>query len=251
MNEKLKAKDLVKTKSLPDKTGQPYPTKILDNVDMTAYEGEVFVILGPTGSGKTTLLRMLNKLEVPDSGKIFLNGTDIDELDVTELRRKVGMVFQNPAVFEGSVEDDILYGRRLRDDHDRGPAAQFASTVGLSKNLINRMTKELSAGEKQKVTVARALANEPDILLMDEPTSALDPTSKQRIEDFIKNSVSKGPTIIMVTHDVDQAKRLADRVLLLIEGKKVAEGPGSEIFGEGASQIVKQFLSGNLEVTEE
>jgi len=251
VNEKLKAKDLVKTRPLPDKTGQLHPTKILDNVDMTAYEGEVFVILGPTGSGKTTLLRMLNKLEVPDSGKIFLNGTDIDELDVTELRQKVGMVFQNPAVFEGSVEDDILYGRRLRDDHDRGPAAQFGSTVGLSKNLINRMTRELSAGEKQKVTVARALANEPDILLMDEPTSALDPTSKQRIEDFIKNSVTKGPTIIMVTHDVDQAKRLADRVLLLIEGRKVAEGPGSEIFGEGASQIVKQFLSGNLEVTEE
>lgn len=251
MKEKLKAEDLVKTKCLPDKCGKPCPTKVLDHVSMTVYEGEVFVILGPTGCGKTTLLRMLNKLEVPDTGKVFLDGTDTDELDVTELRRKVGMVFQTPAVFEGSVEDDILFGRKLRDDRDRSSAAQFASTVGLSKNFINRMTSELSVGEKQKVTIARALANEPDLLLMDEPTSALDPSSRQRIESLIRNSVSNGPTVVMVTHDVKQAARLADRVLLLIEGRKVAEGPKSEIFGEDASRIVKQFLSGNLEVTGE
>lgn len=250
MKERLKAEDLVKTKCLPDKDGKPCPAKVLDHVSMTVYEGEVFVILGPTGCGKTTLLRMLNKLEVPDSGRIFLDGADTDELDVTELRRRVGMVFQSPVVFEGSVEDDILYGRRLRDDRDMSSAAQFASTVGLSKNFINRTTKALSVGEKQKVTIARALANEPEILLMDEPTSALDPSSKLCIEKLIRDSVNMGPTVVMVTHDVEQARRLADRVLILVEGKRVAEGPRSEIFGEDAPQIVKQFLSGNLEVTD-
>lgn len=250
MEERLKALDLIKTKSFPDKWGKPCPAKVLDRVDMTAYKGEVLVILGPTGSGKSTLLRMLNRLEVPDSGKIFLDGTDVEALDVTELRRKVGMVFQSPVVIEGSVGDDILYGRKLRNDSEKNLAVRFASTAGLSEDFINRTTKELSVGEKQKVAIARALANEPEILLMDEPTSALDPSSKLHIENLIRDTVHNGPTIIMVTHDVDQARRLADRVLILIKGKGIAEGPGSEIFAESAPQIVKQFLSGNMEVTD-
>jgi len=250
MKDRIRVTGLSKTKLFPDKDGKLYPKRVLDHIDMTVNQGETFVILGPTGSGKSTLLRMLNRLEVPDSGEVFFDGKDAEEYDILELRKKIGMVFQTPALFEGRVEDDILFGQRLQGTTDPALPAQLAAVVGLPDRLLNRMTRELSAGEKQKVAVARALANQPEILLMDEPTSALDPSSRLLIEKFMKNIPDSGPTVVLVTHDVEQAKRLANRVLVLIDGKNVAEGPRNEVFGHDASEIVKKFLSGNLEVNQ-
>ncbi|MFQ5906106.1 MAG: phosphate ABC transporter ATP-binding protein [bacterium] len=251
MRERVRVTGLSKTKLFPGKDGKLCPKKVLDKVDMTVREGEIFVILGPTGSGKSTLLRMLNRLEVPDSGKIFLDGKDTEQYDILDVRRKIGMVFQSPVLFDGRVEEDILFGQRLRGTADRALAGQLAKLVGLPNHLLDRTTRELSAGEKQKVAIARALANQPEILLMDEPTSALDPSSRLHIEEFIKKARNAGPTVILVTHDVEQAKRLADRLLLLIEGERVTEGSKAEIFGIDASEITKKFLSGNLEVTQQ
>jgi putative ABC transport system ATP-binding protein len=248
VRDRLKVIGLSKTKYLPDKTGRPRPRKVLDSIDMKVIEGEVFVILGPTGSGKTTLLRMLNRLEIPDCGKILFDGKDVGEWDVLELRRRIGMVFQTPAFLDNTVLDDILYGLKLRGEADQSTAAELASRVGLSEDFLHRSTEELSAGEKQKVAIARALANQPEILLMDEPSSAQDPSSKMGFESFMRGATETGLAVVMVTHDVHQAERLADRVLLLVEGRKVAEGQTSDLFGKNASEPVRRFLNGNMEV---
>jgi ABC-type proline/glycine betaine transport system ATPase subunit len=251
MGERLKVTGLSKTKYLPDERGRPKPRRVLDDIHMSVNEGEVFVILGPTGSGKSTLLRMLNRLDVPDSGTVLLDGKNTEDWDVLDLRKRIGMVFQVPALFDGTVEEDILLGRKLRGETGQSMAAELASRVGLSAEFLHRSTKELSAGEKQKVAIARALANEPEILLMDEPSSAQDPSSKMNLEAIIREVTKAGLTVVMVTHDVQQAKRLANRVLLLIDGKGVAQGGADEVLTDNASALVKRFLNGNMEVDEQ
>jgi len=251
MKERLRVIGLSKTKYLPDKNGRLQPKKVLDNIDFAVNDGEVFVILGPTGSGKTTLLRMLNRLDVPDSGRILFDGKDTEEWDVLELRRKIGMVFQTPALFDGTVEEDVLYGHRLRGDKDHAIAAELLSKAGLSTGFLHRSTRELSAGEKQKVAIARALANQPEVLLMDEPSSAQDPSSKASFENFVRKAAGTGLTVVMVTHDVEQARRLANRILLIVDGQKTAEEETRRLFGEDAPEIAKRFLEGNMEVTQE
>ncbi len=246
MKVRLEAVGVSKTKLFPDKKGACHPRKVLDSVDMSVREGEVFVILGPTGSGKTTLLRMFNKLEVPDSGDVLFDGVSAGEWDVLELRRRIGLVFQNPTLLEDYVEDDILYGPRLRGGPDGTLAGELAARVGLAEHLLSRRTEELSAGERQKVAIARALANRPEILLMDEPSSAQDPSSKSSLEEFISESAASGLTVVLVTHDVAQAKRLADRVLLIVDGKGVLGGTKTEVFGEGAPEIARKFIEGSL-----
>jgi putative ABC transport system ATP-binding protein len=250
MKVRLEAIHISKTKLFPDKKGRDHPRKVLDSVDMAVHEGEVFVILGPTGAGKTTLLRMFNRLEVPDSGNVLFDGGSTEEWDVLELRRKIGLVFQSPALLADYVRDDILYGPKLRGNPDGGLAGELAKRVGLPEHLLSRQTEELSAGERQKVSIARALANRPEILLMDEPSSAQDPSSKSNLEEFIREFVASGLTVVLVTHDVAQAQRLADRVLLLVDGKGVLEGARDEVFGEGAPEIARKFIEGTFRTGE-
>ncbi|BFG14398.1 hypothetical protein CerSpe_006720 [Prunus speciosa] len=164
---------------------------ILNGLSLDIPKGVIVGVIGPSGSGKSTLLRALNRLWEPPSGTVFLDGHDLRDLDVLSLRRKVGMLFQLPALFEGTVADNIRYGPQLR-------------------------------GQAQRVALARTLANSPEVLLLDEPTSALDPISTEHIEGALEKLKKKqGMTIIMVSHSIKQIQRIADVVCLLVDGEIV------------------------------
>lgn len=196
---------------------------ILSNVSLSVRQGEVLVIIGPSGSGKSSLLRCLNRLEAISAGSIYYNGQDIHQFPILELRRQVSMVFQKTAVFEGTVADNIAYGPRLRKETLHGDViANLMQMVSLDDSLRDRDATELSGGQEQRLSIARALANQPDVLLLDEPTSALDPVAIHHLEDILlKLKAETGLTLIWVSHDVEQARRVADRVLMLAEGQVV------------------------------
>jgi len=193
---------------------------VLDNINLTIKEHETLVIIGQSGSGKSSFLRCLNRLELFQQGKIFFKGTDISTLPVLQLRRQVGMVFQKAAVFEGTVADNIAYGPKLRKEQiPRERILNLMQQVALETELIDRNAHELSGGQEQRLAIARALANRPDILLLDEPTSALDPIATRKIEETLSNlCLETGLTLVWVSHSVEQARRVADRVLLLEKG---------------------------------
>lgn len=196
---------------------------ILSDVSLTVRQGEVLVIIGPSGSGKSSLLRCLNRLEAIDGGSIRYNGQDIHELPILELRRRVGMVFQKTAVFEGTVADNIAYGPNLRKEQlGDDVIVELMTMVSLDDSLRDRDASELSGGQEQRLSIARALANQPTVLLLDEPTSALDPVVIHHLEEILlKLKAETGLTLIWVSHDVEQARRVADRVLMLAEGRVV------------------------------
>ncbi|KAJ9175034.1 hypothetical protein P3X46_013621 [Hevea brasiliensis] len=196
---------------------------ILGGVNLDIPKGVVVGIIGPSGSGKSTLLRSLNRLWEPPSDAVFLDGRDIRDLDVLSLRRKVGMLFQIPALFEGTVADNIRYGPQLRGkklaDHE---VHKLLTLADLDYSFLKKNGSELSVGQAQRVALARTLANEPEVLLLDEPTSALDPISTQNIEDaIVKLKKSQGMTIVMVSHSIKQIQRIADVVCLLVNGEVV------------------------------
>ncbi len=196
---------------------------ILKNVSLSVQRGEVLVIIGPSGSGKSSLLRCLNRLETISDGTIHYNGKDIHNLPILDLRCKVGMVFQKTAVFDGTVGDNVAYGPMLRNKTlSRETILHLMEQASLTDKLIDRDAHELSGGQEQRLSIARALANEPDVLLVDEPTSALDPVITHRIEDILLRLKNEnGLTLIWVSHDVEQARRIADRVLLVEDGNIV------------------------------
>ncbi|KAI8019283.1 ABC transporter I family member 17 [Camellia lanceoleosa] len=197
---------------------------ILKWINAEIPKGVVVGIIGPSGSGKSTLLRALNRLWEPPPHTVYLDGQDICKLDVLSLRRKVGMLFQLPALFEGTVADNIRYGPQLRGkklmDNEIHKLLSLADLDPIS--FINKNARELSVGQAQRVALARTLANEPEVLLLDEPTSALDPISTQNIEDcMVKLKKSRGMTIVMVSHSIKQIQRIADLVFLLVDGEIV------------------------------
>jgi len=159
-------------------------------------------MVGPSGSGKTTLLRLLNRLDDPDAGDVLLDGRDVRDYDVLELRRRMQHVGQVPVTFPGTVDANV------------GPeAAELLERVGLDPALGGREADRLSVGEAQRMCLARALARHPECLLLDEPTSALDTSSKAGIESLVRSLADDGLTIVMVTHELRQARELADRIL--------------------------------------
>jgi len=194
---------------------------ILKQVNLTIPRGDVLVIIGPSGSGKSSLLRCLNRLETISGGSIHYNGTDIHNLPILDLRCKVGMVFQKTAVFEGTVADNIVYGPTLRNEKlTRDDILTLMAQASLDDKLIDRDASDLSGGQEQRLSIARALANQPDVLLVDEPTSALDPVITHRLEEILLRLKGEtGMTLIWVSHDVEQARRIADNVLLLEDGQ--------------------------------
>jgi putative ABC transport system ATP-binding protein len=219
--------------------------EILKGVSATVGEGEVFSILGPSGAGKSTLLRTINRLVEPTSGEIFLDGVPTGEINPLELRRRVGMVFQLPALFGETVADAVLYGLRLMDrDAEAGPLLE---SVGLDPTLADRDPQSLSVGQQQRVAIARALALEPEVLLMDEPTSALDLAARQRIEDLIWDlSTRLNLTIVLVSHVLDQVERIADRVLLLLDGRSEGEWSKEDFFSDQTGERAQRFIAGEL-----
>jgi putative ABC transport system ATP-binding protein len=220
-------------------------TEILKGVTTTVDEGEVLSIVGPSGAGKSTLLRTINRLVEPTAGEIFLDGTPTRELNPLELRRRVGMVFQLPALFGASVADAVLYGLRLVGRC--ADVGRLLESVGLEPSLGSRDPQSLSVGQQQRVSIARALALEPEVLLMDEPTSALDRAAQQRVEALIGDLRTRlNLTIVIVSHALEQVERVADRVLLLVSGSSEGEWSREEFFSGGAGEQARQFIAGEL-----
>ncbi len=198
--------------------GTKVRTQILSNLDLKVEQGELITIMGASGSGKTTLLRLINRLSETDLGIILLNGKDIKDYDPMELRRKVGMVFQLPVVFRGSVRSNLAFGMKLWGDPIDIEA--LAAGAAIPRTLLDADTVQLSVGEKQRVCIARALANKPEVLLLDEPTSSLDADSAQKIEGLLSGlQRERHLTMLWVTHELAQAERIGGRRLLLKEGR--------------------------------
>jgi len=211
--------------------GRSVKEKILvQDASFELKRGEFLAISGPSGSGKTSLLRLLNRLDEPTTGTVFVEGVDYRNLQPRDLRRKLGMVSQRPYLFPGTVADNLRFGPAQRGETLPQEAVDsLLSQVGL-RGYSERNVANLSGGEAQRVSVARTLANSPLVLLLDEPTSALDDAAKLEVEATIQKVVrDQGLTCVMVTHDLAQAARLAEQALVLEAGRIVRAGLVSEV----------------------
>jgi putative ABC transport system ATP-binding protein len=192
---------------------------VLDGVSVTIRDGAT-AVLGPSGSGKSSLLRLLNRLSDPDSGTIEFEGDDVRTLDVLDLRRRAVLVPQLPAPLPGTVADNVRYGPSLCD---REPDVESClARAGLVSTYADRDAGELSVGEQQRVMLARALALDPEVLLLDEPTSALDEAARDGVERTLAELARAGVAMVLVTHDRGQAERIASEVVELRDGRVVA-----------------------------
>jgi putative ABC transport system ATP-binding protein len=206
---------------------------LVDDVSIEVRAGEILAVVGPSGAGKSSLLRLLNRLDEPTGGTVYLDGVDYRSIPPRELRRRVGMVMQTAALFAGTVADNVRFGPRQRGvELADGAVAALLAQVGLA-GFEARDAGQLSGGEAQRVSIARAVANEPVVLLLDEPTSALDPRAKREIEALVLEVVrARGLTCVVITHDLAQAARLATGVLELEAGRVRRIGPVREILLE-------------------
>jgi len=190
---------------------------VLRDIDLEVPASGITVVLGPSGSGKSTLTRLTNRLLDPTSGSVSLRGTDVRDLDVLELRRTVGMVFQRPTLFEGTVRDNLAAtGLENEPTH-----TEMLHAVGLEPDYLQRDGSTLSGGEAQCVCLARALLMRPDVLVADEPTSSLDHASTLALESLARDLAADGVPILWVTHDLAQVERIADHRVTLEEGRVV------------------------------
>jgi ABC-type methionine transport system ATPase subunit len=248
---KLGVVGLSLTRSSASSDGGLSEREVLRDVTFSVGEGEVFGVIGPSGAGKTTLLRLLNGLETADRGSIALDGMDIVGLEMTDLRRRVGMVFQAPALFHGTVGTNVGYALELdgvpRGERE-GRGAACLERAGLPPSFWGRDARELSQGEQQRVAIARALAADPEVLLLDEPTSALDPAAASRIVSLVGGlNEEVGVTIVFVTHLMEQARQICDRALVLIGGEGVEEGTIPELFDCPSCDATRLFIQGRLD----
>ena len=191
-------------------------------------------MVGPSGSGKSSFLRLLNRLDEPTGGTVRLDGQDYRALAPEELRRRAGMVMQTAYLFPGTVAANVAYGpRQRRQELPEDQIAALLQRVGLS-GYQDRDVSNLSGGEAQRVSIARTLANEPEILLLDEPTSALDENSAREVEDLVLDIIrERRMTCVIVTHNNDQARRIAERTMIIVGGKMVAIGRTDEVLKDG------------------
>lgn len=213
----------------------------------------VTCLVGPSGAGKSTLLRSLNRIndDTPgyqQTGHITISGRDISHFeDITELRKRVGMVFQRPCVFPRSIKKNVLFG--VRGPSLKAPEAAMLVEESLRKaglwaevkGRLNSPATALSLGQQQRLCIARTLAVKPDIILLDEPTASIDPVSVRAIETLVQD-LSKTATIIMVTHNIAQAKRIGDHVIFLCAGEIVESGPVNHMFSTRSSQKTQDYL---------
>ena len=205
---------------------------ILSDISFDVAARDLLGIVGASGSGKSSLLRLLNRLDEPTSGTVYIDGHDYRQLPPRELRRRVGMVTQRPFLFPGDVASNLRFGPAQRGETVTAETvASLLERVGLP-GFSAREVSVLSGGEQQRVSLARALANDPEVLLLDEPTSALDEDAKLGIEELIASLVrDHGLTCVMVTHDREQARRMCNRVLVLEAGLLTHSGTALEVLG--------------------
>jgi phosphate transport system ATP-binding protein len=250
----------VKERMRTEELGVAYSGKpAVKSVSLEVNKGEVLALIGPSGCGKTTLLRSLNRLvdQTPTatrSGTILLDDGDVDRLEVTELRRKVGMVFQQPNPFPMSIFDNVAYGLRERGSKRPSrsalrPAVEDAlSRAGLLdevKDNLGHPALRLSGGQQQRLCIGRSLAVNPEVLLLDEPCSALDPRSTAAIEELIMKLRSE-IAIVIVTHNLQQAYRVADRVAFMYLGDLVEYGKADDVFGSPKQKRTQEYVSGGF-----
>lgn len=205
---------------------------IVDDISMQVQRGDLLAIVGPSGAGKSSFLRLLNRLDEPTSGTVYVDGRDYREIPPRELRRRLGMVMQTPFLFPGTVAENIRLGPRQQGEVLSDAAIErLLQQVGLP-GTASRGVANLSGGEAQRVAFARCLANGPEVLLLDEPTSALDDAAKRGIESLVREIVAESRlTCLIVTHDTAQAARLAQRVMVIEGGKLGRIGPLQEVLG--------------------
>lgn len=216
--------------------------QVLKGINGKIQKGTITTIIGPSGSGKSTILSLCNLLSTPTEGEIFIRGKEIREWDVQKLRCYVGIAFQSAPLIKGSALDNLMLPAKL---HGRTLAQpkKYMEYVGLSEDLLDRPAKELSGGQRQRLSLARTLVNDPSILLLDEVTSALDSISSHEVEELIKKlNHEHGTTILWVTHDLDQAKRVGDQTWLVLDGKLIEAGPTNEFFEAPSERQTQQFL---------
>ena len=231
------------SKNFGDKT-------VIDNLSLSINKGEFIVLLGESGCGKTTTLKMLNKLESISSGSILINGEDISKVDTIALRRSIGYVVQSISLFPHmTILDNMTNVLRLdhKSKEERvAKAKELINVVGLPEEMLHSYPDALSGGQQQRIGFARALANNPDIILMDEPFSALDPITRESLQEEIKALQRKmGQTIIFVTHSIDEALTLADRICILEKGKIAQYATPQEILNHPANGFVLNFIGKN------
>jgi putative ABC transport system ATP-binding protein len=198
---------------------------LVADVSIEVRAEEVFVVFGPSGSGKSSLLRLLNRLDEPTGGTVYLDGTDYRTIDPRTLRRRVGWVPQRPTLIEGTVAENVAWGPTLRDEPvDEARLHELLDRLGLS-GFADRKADRLSGGEAQRVAIARTLFNDPDVVLLDEPASSLDAAAADRVESLLADVMAAyALTAVLVTHDADRARRLGHRGVRLRDGGGVATG---------------------------
>ncbi|HEV7963226.1 MAG TPA: ATP-binding cassette domain-containing protein [Actinoplanes sp.] len=234
-----------------ENVGKVYPdgTVAVGDFSLDVQAGELAVLIGPSGCGKSTLLRMLNRLIEPSKGRILIDGTDIAKQDPVELRRHIGYVIQNVGLFpHQTIRTNVgTVPRLLGWDRKRitTRSDELLELVGLDPaRYAGRYPHELSGGQRQRVGVARALAADPLVLLMDEPFSAVDPIVRGRLqEEFLRLQAAVRKTIVLVTHDIDEAVRLGDRIAVLAEGGRLMQyAKPAELLSNPASEAVSEFV---------
>ena len=218
-------------------------------VDLRVQQGQVVVIIGPSGSGKSTVLRCINHLEVPTSGRVYVDGVWLEDpkTNINEIRREVGMVFQQFNLFPHlTVLDNITLAQRIvrgrSTDEARRIAMQQLERVGIPEKANSYPTK-LSGGQQQRVAIARSLAMQPKVMLFDEPTSALDPEMINEVLNVMLDLAADGMTMVCVTHEMGFARKAAQQVVFMDQGKIVEQGPPDQIFGAPQHDRTKLFLS--------
>lgn len=221
--------------------------KVLVDFSLHIEEGEFLTVIGRSGCGKTTMLRMINGLQTPDSGKILVEGNNVAEADLIALRRRIGYVIQNKGLFPHmTVEENITYvpvisGKKEKQEN-RQLAMRLLKTVGLPQEMADRYPAELSGGQQQRVGIARALAADAKILLMDEPFGALDEITKRAMQDEMLSLQKKlHMTIVFITHDIREAMKLGDRVLVMEQGRIAQIGTPQEIREYPADDFVREL----------
>lgn len=207
--------------------------RILDEVSLDIPDSGVTVLTGPSGSGKSTLLRLCNRLEVPTAGAVRYRGVDVTEGNPLAHRRRVGMVFQRPALFAGTVADNLAVAC---PDGDGGRYGAALERADLDRSFLTRTGDELSGGEAQRACLARTLITDPEVLLLDEPTSSLDPASTRVLERLVRAEADGGVPVLWVSHDLDQVRRLADHRVVLIGGRVADASAAANYLGDDSGE---------------
>jgi len=219
----------------------------VEDVNVSFEKGEFICFIGTSGSGKTTCMRMINRMNEPTKGKILIDGQDIQSLNPVELRRKIGYVIQSIGLMPHmTIRDNITLVQKLlkvSDEERNKTAEKMIDLVELPREMLDRYPSELSGGQQQRIGVVRALAADQDIILMDEPFGALDPITRDALQDLVKDLQERlGKTIVFVTHDMDEALKLANRIVIMSGGKVIQFGTPDEILRNPANEFVEELI---------